>query len=554
MGATILHAIEPVAWLILAFGAAPLSWQAFRHIIASGQRRWLAAVLTVALVLRFVVPWTTINWHFPLMNTELSTQLYTRTFTYLPLSSWVIGFKLGAGFNGLLAYNLIISTLSIGLLWYAALAAGQRPRAAALFALLLAITPMYVRYSVSDGQHTTVLFLYAVTAAALVAHSERHVSWWVLPVLFAAVVLGMPIRAESAALFLSAPLFYSHDDLRREDVRKMRVALAVLLIAVGLGVLEAASIHQEATSRLRLTLFSILLGIVIRTSCLIAPLFPSFFPLVLAIPIWLLTAATIRARNWQRLASLYTPILFCAVPFVASGYFIFVSMSQAGRNIVAALFVLLASARGLDFLIDNWQPAPTDHSRRRRRIAAAILAPATAVLFWVGWFHTFTFMEEFRFLHEQMPREAATVLTIWDPDPTIADECCLAMPYGSLWAELPNTKWIVLSRSDLERPEAIRDLRFDYYYPGAMMGLDPDNLMKWLERRVGGDPSRRIEQRTSLLALRRVDEIVRTSHPLTPFRSSTVPAHTWASTGFPDNTTTLTIYQRTAPPGDNSPP
>ena len=138
------------------------------------------------------------------------------------------------------------------------------------------------------------------------------------------------------------------------------------------------------------------------------------------------------------------------------------------------------------------------------------------------------------------PRDESTVLVIWDPDPSPGDDCCLSLPYPPLWAQLPNTRWIVLTLADLERPEYVRDLRFDYYYPGSTVQLADSTT--WLDQNVDADERLR-HQRDGLRRLRELDALVPSAHALAPVRTQTVRAHTPSFAHFKNDRVTFALYR-----------
>jgi hypothetical protein len=135
-----LSAVECPLWLILLATIGPVSVRAVQRIRDAGQGRALAAVIGLAVALRVLVPWEPIYWHYPLMNLDLGTVLYTRPNTYLPWLLRVIVFDLQGGFDAALLFNLLAGTASIILLWYAA-RGSHSTRVCVLFGLLLASPP-----------------------------------------------------------------------------------------------------------------------------------------------------------------------------------------------------------------------------------------------------------------------------------------------------------------------------------------------------------------------------------------------------------------------------
>jgi len=539
-----LVAIEGPLWLIFLASLVPVLRAAVRSIRAAGHGRALAIVLTVAVGLRLVVPWEPIYWHYPLMNLDLGgAALYTRQNSYLPLLLRWLVFDLHGGFDAALAFNLIAGVISIPLLWYAALRGGHSPRVCALFGALLAITPMYVRHAASDSVYTPILLLYAACAAAYagLACGEHRRAGTAL--LLSSILLGMPIRAEAAWVFLGVPLFRLHGGVRLRELARPLRPLLVLAGAGAIGSLAILNLQSQSFGERRFIQPDwIVLGIIAMVSCVPEPAVPSFFPALIAVPIWLTAIDQIRERRWHDLLSMYLPIWFSRVPHLFGCAFMVGGLATTGYHIISVLFILLASARSLEqlslrhlhgeFLVD---------ARRRRAVLAA--AGAAMVLLCVhAYAYRYVEGQEMRFLRRELPRDDSTVLVIWDPDPSPGDDCCLSLPYPPLWAQLPRTRWIVLTLADLDRPDYVRNLRFDYYYPGSTLQLEDSTT--WFASPDDAPDERLSHQRDGLRRLRELDALVRREHTLEPWRRTTVTAHTPSFAHFKDDRVTFGIDRR----------
>jgi hypothetical protein len=539
-----LAALEGPLWLVCLATVSPIILRAVRRIRAAGQGRELAAVLALAIALRFAVPWEPIFWHYPLMNVDAGKELYTRYNSYLPWVLRLLVFDLHGGFDAALAFNLVTGVACIPLLWYAALAGGHSPRASALFALLLAVTPMYVRHSGSDSVYVAILFLYAAAAAAYARLAVGEGGTGAAALLVSSVLIGMPIRGESAPVFLGVPLFFLRGDFDLRTVLRPRRPLILLGAAVVFGLLATSALQSQSYGeRLHLHADTILLGVVVQVLCLPAPAFPSFFPPLIAVPIWIVSIDLIRRRHWRELASIHLPIWVGRLPHLFGAAFMSGGLATTGYHIISVVFILLASARCTDYLYLRYRRGEFLADPRRRRIALS--AAALAGLFWCVQAYGYRCIEgqEMRFLSRELPRDESTIAVIWDPDPSPGDDCCLSLPYPPLWAEMPRTRWIVLTLADLDRPEYVRDLHFDYYYPGSTLQLVDSST--WFTRRWGdaSDQERLRLQRAGLERWRELDALVRREHAIEPWRSTTVTGHTPSFAHFKDDTVTFQIYR-----------
>jgi hypothetical protein len=539
-----LVVIEGPLWLIFLATLAPTTLRAVRRIGKWGQGSALAAVLGLAVVLRMAVPWEPIYWHYPLMNVDVGGALYTRQNSYLPLLLRFLVFDLHGGFDAALAFNLIAGTASIVLLWYAALAGGHSTRVCVLFGVLLAITPMYVRHSASDSVYMPILLLYAACAAAFGSLASGETRWPVAALMVSAVLLGMPIRAEAAWVFLGVPFFRLHFGSTIRDVIRPRLPVLLLTGAVLVGSVAILDLQSHSFGeRLSLQLDSIVLGLIAQALCLPGPDFPAFFPPLIAVPIWLTTIDQFKRRAWHELASIYVPVWFSRVPHLFGAAFMVGGLATTGYHIVSVLFILLASSRCLEQLYLRHLRGEFLLDARWWRAALFIGGAAMAILCVHAYGYRYVEGQEMRFLRSELPRDQSTVLVIWDPDPSPGDDCCLSLPYPPLWAQLPHTRWIVLTLADLQRPEYIRNLEFDLYYPGSTVQLEDSTT--WLSSGEAGPGDERLRnQREGLRRLRELDALVRREHVLVPWRRMTVPAHTPSFAHFKNDEVTFAIDRR----------
>jgi hypothetical protein len=527
--------VEPAAWVLFALAGIGATARMLRRE-ARGEIAFLGAVMLAAAALRLVVPFGPTNWYTGVANIGLD-EVYTRTTTYMPWISRVVTFDLGV--VGIRALNLLLGCLSVFYLWYTARVSGHSRRACRVFAVLLAITPVFVRFSASDASHTVAVFLYACAAAAFVECRRDHESVAAHLLLFTAVVLGMPIRLESSILFVTVPCFLWRANTGWRDLLGGKWATATLLAGATIGLAETLTFHaQSLVDRGHADMFGAALMIASRLLVVVNPHPVAFFPPVLALPIWVHVAGCVKRRQWGELASLYVPIGLCGIPFAFSGG-VFLDLPSAGYQIIAVVFILLACGRGVDALADRvmaWGPI--------RLTVASVVVVAAVASFVPGFFRTYAFQEEFRFLRDALPREAATVLVIWDPETHAGDlDCCLSLPYPTLIAETPSLRWTVLRRDDVDE-ERIRRLEFDYYYPGAMVSLDLASLDSRYAKLVRPSSADRERQRDHVRALQKVDEQIHRHHRLELVANKTVAAHTFSSVAFREDSVTLSLYRR----------
>jgi hypothetical protein len=540
----VMQAIEPGLWIVFAIALLVFSVRRIWRGSFYGGKRMVAAVAAVAAGLRVAVPFAPTNWYFGLANTALGRQLYTRSTTYLPLPNrWVI-FDLAGGSRAIAALNLVLGTAAIICLWYASARSNHTPRTSFLFAVLIALVPVYVRYAGSDASHTMLLFLYSCAAAAFTDLATGEGGAPAYTVLFFSTVLAFPIRAESSVVFLAIPFFLMNGRITLRDVvRGRHKALAVLVSASLVGILELVSVQAESIrAHAHWDLGSLSLALLSRLLVLVSPLPVSFFPAVLSVPIWVYVASLAKRRAWRELASIYVPILSSGAPAVFGGG-VFLDLPSAGYQIVSVLFIVLACARATDHFWTKLERRELVLGRWQRILLLGAV-PLVVASFVFPWWRTYAYQEEYRFLRDALPRERATILTIWDPEAHAGDfDCCLAMPYPTLWIEHRNLRWLVLGKTDLPR---VRALRFDYYYPGSMASIDIRSLDSWRGRLVVQDDARRLAQRNHLEAIARLDEAIRREHALTPIRSVTVRANTFSSVAFAGDRATFTLYARRA--------
>jgi hypothetical protein len=344
-------------------------------------------------------------------------------------------------------------------------------------------------------------------------------------------------------VFLGVPLFLLHAGSTLRDVIRARLPLLLLGAAGLVGGLAILDLQAHSfDERLSVQPDSIVLGIIAQVLCVPEATLPSFFPPLIAVPIWLTAIDQLKRRRWHELASLYLPIWFSRVPHLFGAAFMAGGLATTGYHIVSVLFILLASARGMEQLYLRYLRGEVLADAGRRRAVLVATGAAAAVLCIHAYGYRYVEGQEMRFLHKELPRGESTVLVIWDPDPSPGDDCCLSLPYPPLWGQLPRTRWIVLTLADLDRPDYIRNLRFDLYYPGSTLQLE--DSAAWFSSADDAPDERLSRQRDGLRRLRELDALVRREHALEPWRSVTVRAHTPSFAHFRDGTVTFAIDRR----------
>lgn len=481
---------------------------------------WILFV--VALATRLSVPWVTYNWYFGIGNLPLAWEIFTKATTYLPLPNRLITFDLGLGFHGLVTLNVVVGSITIVLLYRLAVLAGYGRRVAAIFAFLLALIPMYVRLSASDTSQITMFFLWTLSATAFSAVYRRSDDRLDQALLFAATLLGGPIRIEGMAMMAAVPFFVGRNLSGWREIivgwRRFIPYASALLI----GLVVAVEYHgTSAGFYARTIVMAMILGLptlLMRLAGLINLSVVSYLPVLIAVPILYAAVGWLRRRDWRRLVDAFGPAALLSIPYVVSLDVFTTDLSSSSYIIVYAVFPLIVCAQGIDQMIED---------PRLRRLTAARTVQAIAwvvalVLVWifviVPYRWTYVFQEEQAFLRRSLPNGSATILTLWDGRTVSGDwDCALAQPYPPFLASHPHLQWVVLDDSDGSR-EKIRDLRFDYYYPGALVALDPErptpgSLPALFPNLV--DEDRMEADRTRLRRLRELDRAIRTQYGLT---------------------------------------
>src|SRR5262249_13014113 len=131
--------------------------------------------------------------------------VFDRRTTFVPWIDRNIAFVNGLAERGLIALHACAGLLGIWFLWTAALRAQRPARVRDAFGLLLAVTPVFARYSMTESSHIWIWCLHAAFACALAELCTRprcHIESWAI--LAIAPIAGASIRLESSLLLATA--------------------------------------------------------------------------------------------------------------------------------------------------------------------------------------------------------------------------------------------------------------------------------------------------------------------------------------------------------------
>jgi len=555
--ADVIRAAETLGWVVLVGLGLHLLVHRRDLLRRFHWDAWL--LLAGAVVTRVVVPWVTYNWYFGADNLQLGDASFTKSTTYLPFPNRLLGFHLGLGFQGIVFLNITLGVVSVFLFWHVALKAGLGERVSRILALLLALTPMYVRLSASDTSQVTLLFLWLVSAAAFAAVRDGTGGMVARVVLFVATAMACPIRLESAVMMPSVPLFVGAGlDGWHAIMTGWRRYLSFWSgLAVGLAVAlwyhgEGIGAHLGGPDLMLLVSF---LFVPLRVIGLVNLWIVAFLPMLYSLPILYEIVGSWRAREWKSLMGTFAPAVVLSLPFALGFNPMITDLSSSSYNIIYIVFTLRACAQGLVRMQHDWGSGTLLKAPWKRTIAAALAAPLLWYSFVLPYGWTYVFQEEHAFLDRHLPRQEASILTIWDGRSVSGDwDCSLALPYPPFLASRRGLKWSILSADALD-PAVIDGLEFDYYYPGTLVLLDSEKPTPWSLAEFAPDSElqRMQPDRERLRHLQQLDRMVRERFPLAAVVSERVPAR-WAPLhatgctgvgfGYPGDEVELTIYRR----------
>lgn len=520
------------------------------------------ALLATAVATRLAVPRVNYNWYFDVPNLPAS-MVFGKGTTYLPLPNRLAGFASGAGFEGIVILNLALGVASVLLLWHLGRRAGLGERVSAVLAFLLAATPMYVRLAASDTSQVLILFLWLLSGVALAAVRDHTGGAATHVALFCATVAACPIRLESALMMPSVALLVGGGPAGWRDIARHWRRYLSWWVALAIGIAVTLSRHGHSIQAKLLSrgeqplesamlLLASLLVVPFRVVGLMNVSIVSYLPIVIAVPILYELVHCWRRGEWNAMLSTFGPPLILSLPFAFARTPIITDLSSSSYNIIYVVFLLIACAKGLARMYDEFRAGALLRERGKRVAAVALLIPAAWFFVVVPYRWTYVFQEERGFLDRHLPQRPATVATIWDGRSTSGDwDCSLAQPYPLFLASHPGIKWVVLSQSDLDI-ERLRRLDFDYYYSGTLVLLDPDKPTPWSLLDLTSPAEMPVPDSNLLRDLRRIDEAIRERHQLQVVATEQVPARwqpllatgcTGVTFGYPTAEVELTLYR-----------
>jgi hypothetical protein len=349
---------------------------------------------------------------------------------------------------------------------------------------------------------------------------------------------------ESVPMLITAGLLNWRGENPRPLTGKRLAAVGALLLGMSIGTVAAWPWYRtEFAGRLHLDPVSITAGLIFRGLALPSPLPVSFYPPLLAVPVWYLLAVHWRRRDRAGLRTAIVFLLSNAAPFLF-GQMIFVEMGSGGYAILALLLPLMLAAEGIDAFLAAVERGEHLVVARRRAVAVAAVAVLAVVSFVPPLFRSYAFEEEFTFLRRSLRGLHGTVLTIFDDTnqrPHDLD-CCMALPDASLLADFPGLRWQVLDAGAVEGTD-LAGLDFDYYYRGSEVALDPESVESWKAQMVDSDPENRAWKRDRIETLEKIDRQIRQIYSLERVAEATLPARTFSFIDFPNQRMQLAVYR-----------
>ena len=551
--------IEATLWGVLLCASLAVAWQRGGRCRQADLRITLL-LAAIAVSARLLVPWLPFNWYYGISNLSFAPKAFTKSTTYLPLPNRLIVFDLGAGFQGIVAFNIAIGIITVVLLWRAAKDAGYSETVCAWFGLLLAITPMYVRLSASDATHTLPLLLWAMSAAAFAAVQRGAGGTGIHLLLFASTALGCPIRLESAVMMPAVPFFVGRDlSGWKEIIRHPQRFLGFWCgLAAGLGL--AVCVHwHTGNSQLRMEFDTACRGLehlfpgiplfityplvmpltyVVETCARILLIDPFFVPMLLMVFLWWFLIWNIRRKHCADIRSVLVPMIIFSVPALLGGRPTGGDLPTDAYHVIFVVFVLLGCARGMALVQHQVAPRVRRWRKWQQAVGLAAAIAFAATFFYPPYRYTYAYQEEFRFLSQSLPKEKATILTFWAKGTDDGDyDCCLATPYATFIADFPRLHWIVLDPSKAS-PAELRNLDFDYYYEGSLACLDPHF------REHNGLLPEKVPDAAFVPEVSALNARLLRSGRFELWRKAVgLPANTFSHIKFPDNRMSLSIWR-----------
>lgn len=539
---TAVDGVQLAAWFVLGLALVPFARAAAKVFREPELRSRVLLIAGLALAARLLVPLLPFNWYSGVSNVDLGAPIYSKDTTYMPWPNQWITFTLG--FHGILLFNIAGNVLSAVLGWHVARRAGYGERVALALGLLIALTPMYVRISASDSTHMLALPLWWLAAVAMQRLVLGDGEWVDQLVLFTVAVVTCPVRVEAGLVLPSVALLIARDVQGLRVVWQTRRRWFPFVLGWLLGMACSAFV-QSGSWQHRLGQFDAIIFAIQMTARLLFLVSPDplgWIPLTYVFLIWYYLYQ--QRHDRAELAATVLPFLAFSIPYGYSATAITTELPATAYGVSLNMFLLLATAKGAALFSER---LPALRQRipprwRRPALAAAVLVVLVSLV--VPYRRTYAYMEEYAFLVDSLPRHKAKVLAIWDPAAPNGDfDCCLALPYPTFIGDFPELEWHVLGQADGDEAR-LRDLEFDYYYPGSLVAVDVDDLNNWFIGRLFPDPEMNARQQAPLRRLQAIDEFVRANYPLVIDRQATVPARTFSWAPFRDDRMTLTLYRR----------
>jgi len=535
--------VQDAAWLILIAVLVPLAREASSLLGDPESRSRVLLIAGAAVAARLAVPLLPFNWYSGVSNVDLGGPIYSKATTYMPLPNQLVTFTLG--FYGIVAFNVLTCTASAILAWHVARRAGYGERVAFLLGLAVAITPMYVRLSSSDSTHMLALPLWLLAAAAMQRLVDGRGGILDQLLLFAAAVATCPVRVEAGLVLPAVALFVARDFAGLRRAWHARRAWLPFVSGWLLG-MTCSAVVQSNSWQYRLGQFDALtfaVQLIARMLFVANPHPLGWIPVVYVLLIWYYVYDALRRRDRAEVAATVLPFLIFSIPYAYSATAVISELPGMAYGVSIDMFLLLGAAKGGALLYERW---PAEMRRIPPRARMPVLVASAAILvvsLVVPYRWTYAYMEEYGFLSRSLPRRKAKVLAIWDATAPGGDyDCCLALPYPTFVGDFPDLEWQILGQANADESQ-LRNLQFDYYYPGSLVAIDVDNLNSWFIGRMFPDPEMNARQQEPLRMLRKIDAFIRTTYPLEIRRQETLPAHTFSWAPFRNDRMTLTLYQ-----------
>ena len=547
---TWFDALQIGIWFALLVALVPFSRRVLGVLQSPALRRRALLLAGLALLARLVVPLLPFNWYSGLSNVDLGGVIWTKQTTYMPFPNQLITFTLG--FYGILTFNIAIGVVSAVLAWHVTRRAGYGETVAAFVGIGLAITPMYVRLSSSDSTHVLPLPLFLLAAVAIQRVVERSATAADYAVLFCAPALACPIRIEAGLVMPSVIFLVCHDRERLRAAWAARRGFVPFAAGLSVGTLGSLlALSSSWTYRLNGGRFNpigiiILAGLraVFVSSVWIFP----FVPMVFVFLAWFYIYSQAKRRDWGELCATVGPYAIFSIPFAYTGKAIAVELPSHAYSYTIDVFLIIAAAKGAALLLERVRSGAFLQTPARRWAAGVIGTAVIVISLWIPYQMKWAYMEEFRFLTQSIPKGKVRIATIWDPTSPGGDfDCCLALPYPTFIADFPEAEWLVLTQADAENEALLRDLQFDYYYRGSLVGVDIENINSRMFGMLPVDPEMNARQQAPLRTMRRIDEIIRRTYSLVPVRSQVVEGGSLGFADFPNDRVELVLYERRDP-------